>query len=85
MTLIIYDDQGQIFSQITGNYLVPQGGVQFIEVEVPEGKRVAGVDVSAAPHQVILEDIPPSEFDILKQSLAETNAMLLEFMESTLV
>ncbi len=80
MTLIIYDNQGQIFSQVTGNYLVPQGGVQFIEIEVPEDKRVAGVDVSVNPHQVVLEDIPPSEVEQLRIEMAQANTELFEMM-----
>lgn len=69
-TLIIYDSQGYILSNITGFYRVP-AGVPFIEVEIPEGKRVKftdgiGVDVTVTPHEVILEDIPPTEIDVLK-------------------
>jgi len=84
MTLVIYDNQGQIFSQVTGNYLVPQGGVQYLEVDVPDGKRIASIDVSTTPHQAVFEDIPPSEIEDLRQELADTNALLLDFMESLL-
>lgn len=92
-TLIIYDNQGYIISNITGSYRVPTG-VPYLETEIPEGKRITsldgvGVDVTITPHTLILEDIPPSETEIMKsklekqeQSLSETNALLLEFMES---
>lgn len=80
MTLIIYDNNGKVFSQIAGNYLVPQGGVQFLEVAVPEGKRVAGVDVSVTPHQVALEDIPPTEIEKLRLEMAQANTELFEMM-----
>ncbi|HHY26615.1 MAG TPA: hypothetical protein GX523_07680 [Desulfitobacterium dehalogenans] len=80
MTLIIYDNQGQIFSQVTGNYLVPQGGVQFMEIEVPAGKIVSGVNVSVTPHQAILEDIPPSEIEKLRLEMAQANTELFEMM-----
>ncbi len=76
MTLIIYDDQGEVFSNITGNYLIPQGGVQFMEVEVPNGKRVASVDVSVTPHQVVLEDIPPTEIEQLRERQSLMQAAL---------
>lgn len=69
-TLIMYDAQGFIISNITGSYRVPTG-IPFLEVEIPEGKQIKytdgiGVDVSKTPHEVILEDIPPSEIDVLK-------------------
>lgn len=81
-TLIIYDNQGCIISNITGSYRVPQG-VPFLEVEVPQGKRIKytggiGVDVSVTPHQVIFEDIPPSEIDVLKKENEELKASQLE-------
>lgn len=76
-TLIIYDTQGYILSNIAGSYRVPNG-VPFLETEIPEGKRIkyvdgVGVDVSSSnpkEHFVILEDIPPSETEVLKQQMA---------------
>lgn len=73
-TLIIYDAQGYVLSNITGSYRVP-AGVPFLEVTIPERKQIKytngiGVDVSVTPHQVILEDIPPSETEVLKQQMA---------------
>lgn len=70
-TLIIYDETGYIISNITGSYHIPKG-VPYIEIEIPEGKRIAtingiGVDVSVTPHQVILEDIPLTEMEELKK------------------
>ena len=70
-TLIIYDTDGYVISHVTGFYRKPQG-VPFLETEIPEGKRIAttneiGVDVSVTPHQVILEDIPPTEIEELKK------------------
>lgn len=91
-TLIIYDSQGYIISNITGSYRVPTG-VPFIEVAIPEGKQIKytdgiGVDVSVTPHQVILEDIPPSEMELLKtenqqikQSMAELAELILGGMQ----
>lgn len=84
-TLIIYDSQGYIISNITGSYRVP-AGVPFLEVEIPEDKRIAtvnglGVDVSVTPHKVILEDIPKSEIEALKEdatAVAEMAATVVE-------
>lgn len=81
-TLIIYDSAGYIISNITGSYRVPKG-VPFLEVEIPEGKQIKytggiGVDVSVTPHQVIFEDIPPSEIDQLKQTVADLTEIVLK-------
>lgn len=80
-TLIIYDNQGQIFSKIEGFYDIPNGGIQFLEIEMPQGKIVKGVDTTIVPHQAILEDAPPTEVYTLKQELAQTNADLLGLMD----
>lgn len=91
-TLIIYDSQGYVLSNITGSYRVPNG-VPFLEVEIPNGKQLKiidgiGVDVTKTPHQVILEDIPPSEMELLKtenqqikQSMAELAELILGGMQ----
>ena len=89
-TLIIYDTTGYIISSVTGFYHVPTG-IPYIEIEIPKGKRIAttngiGVDVSVTPHQVILEDIPPTEIEELKkkselqeQALAELTMYISTF------
>ena len=47
---------------------------RFLRIEISEGKRLKitdgiGVDVSVTPHKAILEDIPPTEMDVLKAEL----------------
>lgn len=76
-TLIIYDNEGKIFSQVCGNYIIPNGGVQYLEFEMPQNKILKGIDLSTEPHQPIFEDIPPTEIDILKtqnETLGQTLA-----------
>lgn len=68
-TLIIYDNAGNIFSQITGNYIVPSGGVQYLETIIPDGKLASGVDITVTPHQIIFVDIPPSETEKLRADM----------------
>ncbi len=85
-TLIIYDNEGYIISTRQGqpSPRVPVG-VPYLEVEIPEGKRIKitdgiGVDVTVTPHEVILEDIPPTEIELLKeqqQELSDTIAVLI--------
>ena len=84
-TLIIYDNTGYVISQMAGSIREPQGGVQFLWVEIPEGKQLKitegiGIDVSKTPHQAILEDIPKTEIELLKeqqQELSDTIAALI--------
>ncbi len=85
-TLIIYDNEGYIISTRQGqpSPRVPVG-VPYLEVEIHEGKQIKitdgiGVDVSVTPHEVILEDIPPTEIELLKeqqQELSDTIAVLI--------
>lgn len=73
-TLIIYDNTGRIVSSATGtadSYYKPVG-LPYLEIEIPLGKRVkegTSVDVTVTPHQVILEDIPPSEIETMRADL----------------
>src|SRR5690606_5152878 len=81
-TLIIYDNEGYILSVRSGEPAPREPvGVPFLWTEVPEGKRVVGVDVSVTPHQPIFEDIPPSETEILSQALSETTMLIAQQQE----
>ena len=82
-TLIIYDNEGYIISTRQGqpSPRVPVG-VPYLEVEIPEGKRIKitdgiGIDVLVTPHQVILEDIPPTGLDEVKARLADLTELVL--------
>lgn len=72
-TLIVYDNKGVVFNQVTGDYTPPEG-INFIEVEVPSDKIVTGVDVvNKTP---ILENLPKSEVQELRERLEETEGVL---------
>lgn len=78
-TLILYDNNGKIYLEVSGTYSVPQGGIQFIETEIPIGKILKGIDVSVTPNAPIFEDIPKTEIELLKEqidSLTQANAEL---------
>lgn len=80
-TLIIYDNTGYIISQSQGSVREPVG-IPFMWVDVPAGKRIKitdgiGVDTTVTPHQVILEDIPKSETEVLKQQMADLQYELM--------
>lgn len=88
-TLLIYDNTGYIYVQITGSYRTPEGGLQFIETEIPEGKQIVSVDVRTTPNVAIFEDIPPSDTEVLQQKvevLRDQNAeMLMALVEGGLI
>lgn len=67
-TLIIYDTEGKIWLSITGSYTIPNG-IPYIEVVVPEGKRVVGVDMNAVPRTAIFEDLPETETKTLRNDI----------------
>lgn len=84
-TLVIHDNSGYIIQIIENSYRIPNG-VPCLEIEIPEGKQIKfvdgiGVDISKTPHEVILEDIPPTEIDVLKDdtsTIAEITATVVE-------
>ena len=69
-TLLVYDLNGKIWVQITGFYAQPEG-LPYLEIEIPEGKIVTGVDVSGDEHIPIFEDLPKTETQLLQEQLAE--------------
>lgn len=86
LTLIIYDEVGHVITAI-GGQPVPREpiGVPYLWVEIPVGKQIKitdgiGVDVSVAPHQAILEDIPKTEVDKLKERQDATENALLDLL-----
>lgn len=85
-TLVIYDESGYILSERSGTAPREPIGVPFLWVVIPEGKRIKkidgiGVDVSVTPHQVIIEDIPPTETDLLKAKVDAQEIALMELAE----
>ncbi|NFH80304.1 hypothetical protein FDA09_10425 [Clostridium botulinum] len=78
-TLIIYDNVGYILMQQTGSYRVPEGGIQYLEVdsEVHKNKIIKFVNIETK--ELVLEDIPKSDVEKLKEqvaSLEKANAEL---------
>ena len=70
-TLVIYDNKGYIYLKITGSYSVPEGGLNYLEIEIPEGKILKSIDTSVTPNASVYEDIPVSEIDNMKQQISD--------------
>lgn len=82
-TLVIYDNTGYIYLQISSTEnRIPQGGLQFIEVEISEGKILKSIDTSVSPNIPIYEDMPVPEIDILKQQLKENQELFTEYVNN---
>lgn len=83
-TFIVYDEAGYILSDRSGEPAPREPiVVPFLWLEIPGGKRIKitdgiGVDVSVTPHQVIIEDIPPTKIEELKK----TNEALVNQVET---
>lgn len=78
MTLVIYDTTGYVIQSITGSYRVPVG-LPYLEVDIPEGKYIASVDVTITPNIVVYADLPETNEDKiadLQQSVAELTILL---------
>lgn len=74
---VIYDLEGNLITVKGGATLPkPPVGVPYLETILPERKYVVGVDVSVMPHELILEDIPPSETQVLQQALSEASMLI---------
>ncbi|HEY5582936.1 MAG TPA: hypothetical protein VIK78_00370 [Ruminiclostridium sp.] len=80
LTQIIYDDSGFIISQMQGSSLREPVGIPFLNIEIPEKKRIVSVDVSASPNVPVYEDIPLTETEILQvdQTLQTTRLSQME-------
>jgi len=77
--LIIYDEVGYLISQMSGDVREPVG-VPFIWVDVPEGKILAGIDVSSEVHVPIFTNIPKSETELLKEQVNNLTLAYAEMM-----
>lgn len=74
-TLIIYDNEGYIVLQMSGNYRVPVG-IPYLEVEIPENKIITGINIET--NEPILEDRPKTDSDLIKEKQEEMELAILE-------
>lgn len=84
-TLIIYDNNGKVFLQISGFYAVPEGGIQFLETEMLEGKYIESIDVTKTPNTPIFKDLPKTDLEKTQDQLLETQAQLANLQEQILL
>lgn len=78
-TLIIYDNTGRIFGMCTGDYVVPEGGINYIEVEIPDKQRPVSVNVETG--ELVCEEIPPNTMEALQEEVTSLQLALTELYE----
>lgn len=81
ITRIIYDTTGQIISQMQGSDLYTPVGIPYLDVEIPEDKYVAAIDISVTPNVAVFEDLPKSEIQKLKDENTKIKLALAELAE----
>ena len=72
-TLVIYDNNGKIYSKLTGVFDTPIG-LQHIVIVIPEKKILVGVNPET--HEPIFEDVPPTETEMQQQALSEATMLI---------
>ena len=76
-TLIIYDSEGYIISQMSGDVREPVG-IPFMWVEVPEGKRI--VSINPETNEPIFEDLPVPEIQQLRDQVDALNVAMAQML-----
>jgi hypothetical protein len=80
-TLIIYDNSGRIWLNMSGDYALPDG-INYLEVEIPEGKMVVSVDISVTPNVPIFVDLPVPAVKTLEERIVLVENVLNELLLS---
>ncbi len=70
-TLIIYDNTGFIILKQTGTYRVPEGGIQYLEVDSELHKNKIIKSINVETKELVLEDIPKTQLELLQEELAQ--------------
>lgn len=83
--LIIYGNTGYVYQQMSGGYRKPEGGLDFLEVEIPEGKILKSINTTKTPNVPIFEDIPKTESEKTQEQLLATQAQLVDLKEQILL
>jgi hypothetical protein len=60
--LVIYDNTGKIYYQVSGDVAEPVG-LNFMRVEIPEGKYLKSIDTSVTPHEPVFRDTMGIDID----------------------
>lgn len=81
-TLIIFDNNGTIYYQATGDVLEPAGGVNFIWVDVPANSYVESIDMSSGEPVAVIKEFERPKEDALQEQIDDINDVLLDLILS---
>ncbi len=76
-TLVIYDNEGFILSQMSGAVREPIG-VNFLYVDIPNGKILKSIDTTKEEHVPVYEDLPRDPFSLMQE---QVNALTIALAE----
>lgn len=76
--LIIYDNNGTIFLQVSGYYKVPQGGIQYLEVDSKIHQNKIIKSVNPETKELILEDMPKTELELAQERIDALEQYIVE-------
>lgn len=71
-TLIIYDNNGTIFFQASGNIQTPVG-LQHMIVNVPTNQMIQRIDTSTEVHTPVFVEIPRPQIEVEVETLKADN------------
>lgn len=77
-TLIIYDNEGKIFLQMSGTYDAPQGGIQYLEIDADTHKNKIITGVNVETKELIMEDRPKSDLEVATERIEALENYILE-------
>ncbi|WP_242954039.1 hypothetical protein, partial [Clostridium puniceum] len=67
-----------IYLQMAGSYRTPQGGILYLEVEIPEGKTLKSIDVTVTPNIPVYEDREKTELQLTREKIETIENYILE-------
>lgn len=72
--VVYYNNKGKIFDIIWGDDVEPdeEGGVPFLEIDVPVGAVISEVDLSHDPPKIVFSKYPEDDYDILNKKVDNT-------------
>jgi hypothetical protein len=81
-TGVCYDDIGHITGTQIGTTMYTPVGIPYLVVDVPAGKTLKNIDVTVTPNQPVFEDIPKTEFQMVKDSNVQLQSMIEEMTQT---
>ncbi|WP_375104038.1 hypothetical protein ACDZ28_03920 [Paenibacillus sp. RS8] len=74
-TLLIYDNTGFIYVQMTGDYRKPEG-LKHLEITIPDGKMIDSIKLDPKGDSVIFKDVPKSSLQLMQEQLETVQGAL---------